>query len=828
MYVDVILPLPLPGSFTYAVPPEFADKVGIGCRVVVQFGNRKIYTALVRKIHSDADSSLAFKDILSVLDNEALVKEWQFRFWDWMASYYMCTTGEVMNAALPSAFKLASETRVAINPDYRIDSVTLNEKEFSLVETLYNSKKSIEISRISRIIGQQKIIPVVKTLIEKGIVLLEEEVREKYRPKKEYFIKLEDAYSNNEAALKELFDHLEKRAKKQLEILMHYIQISRHGFDELHEVKKVELLKKSACSAAVLDSLIKKGVFKGYEKTAVRETKLNPESSPGSISLSDQQNRAIKEIRDAWTEKDVVLLHGVTSSGKTEIYIKLINDILEQGRQVLFLLPEIALTTQIINRLRKYFGDKVGVYHSRFNDAERAEVWKRASVSSKRPGGSASYDIILGARSAVFLPFADLGLVIVDEEHDSSFKQVDPAPRYNGRDAALFLAHLHGVKALLGSATPAIETYYNSQQGKYALVELPERFGEMELPLIQIVNIREELRRGRMKTHFSATLLDQLAGVLQNREQAILFQNRRGFSLRLECEACHWMPMCKNCDVTLVYHKKSNQLRCHYCGYESPVPSVCPVCQSTGVKMKGFGTEKVEEELGIFLPEAKIARMDLDTTRSRHAYQTIITGFEEQKIDILVGTQMVTKGLDFDHVSTVCILNADNMLNFPDFRSEERSFQLMAQVSGRSGRKKKRGTVIIQTYNPAHPIIQSVMKNDYTGMFKHQLTERRKFKYPPFYRLILLRIKHRNPQLVDQAASDLAKKLSRIFGNRILGPEYPPVSRIMNQYLKHIIIKVEIESSVILAKSKLLEIIGAFYQKPEFHPVRVLIDVDPQ
>ncbi len=828
LFADVILPLPLAGSFTYALPPEFAGKAGPGSRVIVQFGNRKIYTALVRKIHSDVDKSMTFKEVLSVLDDEPLVREWQFRFWDWMASYYMCTAGEVMNAALPSAFKLASETRVAINPDYIIDSVTLNEKEFTLVETLFNSKKSIEISKISRIIDQQKIIPVVKTLIEKGVVVLEEEVREKYRPKKETYIALGESYTADEESLRQLFDRLERKAKKQLEILMTFMSLSRRGIESALDVKKQELLRKSGCSAAVLDGMLRKGIFEVYEKAAARDSVNTPESDPGSITLSDQQTLAIDGIRGAWEAKDVVLLHGVTSSGKTEIYIKLIAETLARGKQVLYLLPEIALTTQIINRLRKYFGNRVGVYHSRFNDGERAEVWKQASLGPGSSGSDGFCDIILGARSAVFLPFSDLGLVIVDEEHDSSFKQMDPAPRYNGRDAGLFLAHLHGAKALLGSATPAVESYYNAQLGKYALVELAERFGEMELPLIQLVNIKDELRRGRMKTHFSTVLLDHLAEVLKNGEQAILFQNRRGFSLRLECESCNWMPSCKTCDVTLVYHKKSNQLRCHYCGYIATVPSLCPVCHSPGLKMKGFGTEKVEEELGLLLPGARIARMDLDTTRSKHSHQNIITGFEEQKIDILVGTQMVTKGLDFDHVSTVCVLNADNMLSFPDFRSEERSFQLMAQVSGRSGRKKKRGKVIIQTYNPAHPVIQSVVKHDYAGMYSYQLGERRKFKYPPFYRLILLKVKHRDPELVNRAASVLAKKLVKAFGTRILGPEYPPVARIMNQYLKHILIKVEVESSVVSAKSKLLEILVDFYQNRDYHPVKVQIDVDPQ
>jgi len=828
LYADVILPLPLPGTFTYAVPAEFAGRLATGYRVVVQFGNRKIYTALVRRLHSEADASRQFKHILTVLDEQPLVKDWQFGFWERMASYYMCTVGEVMNAALPSAFKLASETRVAINPAYVIDSVPLNEKEFSLVESLYNGKKSIEISGISRIIDQQKVIPIVKTLIEKGVVVLEEEVKEKYRPKTESCIRLAAGLLEDEAALRELFDRLERRAKKQLEILMTYIQLSKHGFEPLREVRKSELLKKSGCTAAVLDGMVKKDVFEVYERAVEREKGDEPGLSPGSIMLSDQQNRAIEEIRESWKARDVVLLHGVTSSGKTEIYIRLISEMLGQGRQVLYLLPEIALTTQIISRLRKYFGDRVGVYHSRFNDSERADVWKQTAAEKDEQGAASYCDIILGARSAVFLPFRDLGLVIVDEEHDSSFKQMDPAPRYNGRDSALFLAHIHGARVLMGSATPAVESYYNAKQGKYALVELAERYGDMELPLIQVVNIRDELRRGRMKTHFSTVLLDELEGVLKNHEQAILFQNRRGFSLRLECEACNWMPSCKNCDVTLVYHKKSNQLRCHYCGYVAYIPSVCPVCHTPGLKMKGFGTEKVEEELALILPSARIARMDLDTTRSKHAYQNIISGFEEQKIDVLVGTQMVTKGLDFDHVSTVCILNADNMLSYPDFRSEERSFQLMAQVSGRSGRKKKRGKVIIQTYNPVHPVIKSVVKHDYIGMYTYQLGERRKFKYPPFYRLIQLKVRHRDPELVNRAAADLAKKLTKVFGNRVLGPEYPPVARIMNQYLKHILIKVEIESSVQTAKSRLIEVLENFYKKQEFHPVRVLIDVDPQ
>jgi primosomal protein N' (replication factor Y) len=479
--------------------------------------------------------------------------------------------------------------------------------------------------------------------------------------------------------------------------------------------------------------------------------------------------------------------------------------------------------------LRKYFGDRVGVYHSRFNVHERVEIWN--SVLDKNTGGQMSgrkYDIVLGARSSLFLPFSNLGLVVVDEEHDPSFKQMDPAPRYNGRDAAIYLAHLHGAKTLLGSATPSVESYFNAVQNKYGLVELFERYGNMEMPQIQIVNVKESLRQGLMKSHFSSALLGQIETALGNGEQAILFQNRRGFSLRLECDLCHWMPSCKNCDVTLVYHKKINQLRCHYCGYVSRIPDKCPECNGVNIKMKGFGTEKVEEELGLIFPKARIARMDLDTTRTKHSLQQIIGDFEARKIDILVGTQMVTKGLDFDNVSLVCILNADNMLSYPDFRAFERSFQLMAQVSGRSGRKYKQGRVIIQTYNPSHPVIVDVVKNDYLAMFKQQLFERQKYKYPPYTRLVQLKLKHKDPDLLNKAADELAKSLRTAFGKRILGPEFPMVSRIMNYFIKHIMFKIERGVSSAAMKAKLVEEIEKFQLEPAFRPVKVIMDVDPQ
>lgn len=824
LFADVLLPLPVRGAFTYQVPQEFNDLIGNGIRVVVQFGSRKIYTGLVCRIHENPPEKYVPKYILSVLDDHPVIVPGQIEFWEWMASYYLCTTGEVMNAALPSAFKLASETKIIRNPSFAEDFSNMNDKELLLFEALHN-RKTVEISDVAKIIGQQKIIPVIRTMIEKGIVMLEEELNDRYKPKKETFVRLTSPYLEEEEKLKELFDILERKAKKQLEVLMTWVHLSNYGSDKRKEVARVELLKRSGGSPAMIDGLIRKKVFEIFEKVVSRIETSGDTISSDTIELTTLQQTVLENIRESFKSKEVVLLHGVTSSGKTEIYIKLIQETIDRGKQALYLLPEIALTTQIISRLRKYFGNRVGVYHSRFNENERVEIWNKAMVAPPDPN---RYDIILAARSGVFLPFSRLGLVIVDEEHDSSFKQADPAPRYQGRDVALYLAHMHGARAVIGSATPSIESYFNARQGKYAMVEIMERYGEMELPKIQVVNVKQETRKGTMWSHFSSVLLAQLEFALTNKEQSILFQNRRGFSLRLECEICNWMPTCKNCDVTLVYHKKINQLRCHYCGFVARVPEKCPECQSIQIKMRGFGTEKIEEELGILFPKARITRMDLDTTRSRHSYQQIITDFEEQKIDILVGTQMVTKGLDFDHVSTVCILNADNMLNFPDFRAAERGYQLMAQVSGRSGRKNKQGTVIIQTFNPAHPIITDVVNHDYPAMYKQQLYDRQKFNYPPFSRLVLLKLKHKDPKILNHASDTLAVNLRKAFGKRILGPEFPVVSKIMNYYIKHILIKIERDASLSGMKDKIMEEIENFRKQKLYAQLRIITDVDPQ
>lgn len=818
LFADVILPLPISGTFTYRVPYELNEGVCKGGRVVVQFGARKIYTALVREIHQTPPAMHLPKYILSVLDETPIVTEIQFDFWDWIAGYYMCHVGEVMNAALPSVMKLASESRVVLNPSFSGEYSGMNEKELLLLEAI-GHRKMVSISDVVKILEQQKVIPVIKSMIEKGIVLLEEELKDKYRPRREKFIVLMEPYISGEEELRNLFDSLERKAPKQLDLLMTFVHLTKYTPGGPASVQRSLLMEKIEGGDSALHALVKKGVFAIAEREAKQTPSGGGSVSSDSIKLTEDQQAAITSIRTEWEQKEVVLLHGVTSSGKTELYIKLIRQALDAGKQALYLLPEIALTTQIISRLKKYFGERVGVYHSRFNEQEKAEIWNHTIEKQ--------YEVILGARSAIFAPFTNLGLVIVDEEHDASFKQHDPSPRYHGRDAAIILGKMHGARVILGSATPAVESYFNAKQGKYGLVELMSRYREMELPEITVVDIKQERRTGNMKAHFSSLLLDKMETALKNREQVILFQNRRGFSLRLECETCHWMPACRNCDVTLVYHKKINQLRCHYCGYVARIPEKCPDCNGVKIRMKGFGTERVEEDLEILLPEARIARMDLDTTRSKNALQKILTDFEERKIDVLIGTQMVTKGLDFDHVSTVCILNADNMLSYPDFRSGERSYQLMAQVGGRSGRKKRRGEVIIQTWQPSNPIIRHVVSNDYLSMYSEQLNERKQFNYPPFHRLIILHLKHRKPDVLNQAAADLAGELRKQFGARVLGPEYPMVARIMNLYIKQIMIKLERGGEVNSMKERLQGLLDAFAGNKEYAGVRVIVDVDP-
>ncbi|MCD4698686.1 MAG: primosomal protein N', partial [Bacteroidales bacterium] len=808
--------------FTYRVPWDLNESIEKWKRVVVQFGKKKVYTAIVVNIHQNPPQNFQVEYILSIIDAKPVMNKLQFQFWQWISSYYMCEPGEVMNAAIPSALKLASETQIRLNPDFDRNFDILPEKEYLVAEAL-DIQKKLTLTEIENIIEQKKVIPIIKSLIEKGVVSVEEELKERYRPKTESFIRLSPEYKNEEK-LQALFSDLEKRAFRQVEALMAYISLSGFGKEKESPVKRSILTGKVKNASNAIATLINKGIFESFQTRVSRLGEYSATDEIKNIELSPDQQKSLTDINKGLQGKQVVLFHGVTSSGKTEIYIKLIENALQRGKQVLYLLPEIALTTQIINRLRKYFGEKVGVYHSKYNENERLEIWQHVLSNTE---GSSKFKIILGPRSALFLPFSNLGLVIVDEEHDYSYKQFDPAPRYNARDGGVYLAGLHNASVVLGSATPSIESYFNTKTGKYFLVELNKRFGDIQMPEIFVADIKKETRERTMRSHFSGFLIEHINQALENKEQVILFQNRRGYSLRLECDTCNWMPECKNCDVTLIYHKHNNQIKCHYCGYSRRVPERCDSCGSTHLKMKGFGTEKLEDELAILYPDARIKRMDLDTTRSKFAYQHIINDFENRRVDILVGTQMVTKGLDFDNVSVVGIMNADNMISFPDFRSYERSFQLMAQVSGRAGRKNKRGKVIIQSYNPYHAVIRDVIAHDYQSMYSSQILERRNFKYPPFYRLVYLSLKHKDARLLNEGARELAIILRDRFGNRILGPEYPLIAKIKNLYIKRILVKLERDNQLSQNKKLVIETIDKFHGMAIYKNIRVVIDVDP-
>lgn len=816
-FADVLLPLHLPGAYTYRIPFEYNDLIAVGQRVVVQFGAKRLYSAIVRRIHEEVPKHNT-KYILSILDIRPIVTERQFEFWEWCASYYMCYPGDVMAIAMPSALRLSSESYIVVHPDFSGEYGDLNENEMKVLEVL-SRRARLSVDEVSEITGFQKIMPLIKSMIERHIILMDEELQQRYTPKKTIYLSLADKY-REEGELKRLFDILEKSQvnHKQLMVMMKFLQESDFG---TKDIKKQLLSDNKELSSSAIDTLIKKGVL---VKKQVEESRLSEGSSTsevGSIVLSESQEKALNALTS--TDKSVSLLYGVTSSGKTEVYIHLIEQTLREGRQVLFLLPEIALTAQIINRLRKYFGNKVGVYHSRFSTQERAEVWRRTMDTTE-----SGYKVLLGARSAVFLPFHDLGLVIVDEEHDNSYKQNDPAPRYNGRDSAIYLAHLWKARTILGSATPSIESYYNARNGKYGYAEMTERYGGVKLPEVLCVDMKEASRRHEVQMNFSHFLTGYIKEALENNEQVILFQNRRGFSLRIECDACNWIPQCKHCDVSLVYHKASNSMRCHYCGYSIPVPHECPACHSTTLKMRGFGTERIEDDLSILFPNARIARMDLDSTMQKKRYIEILNDFEEHKIDILVGTQMVTKGLDFDNVSVVGILSADNLISYPDFRSYERSFQQMTQVSGRAGRHGKQGKVIIQTYQPYHQAIRDAMNNDYVSMYKSQITERRVFKYPPYYRLIYITVKHVKSEIVDQAALQMATMLRDHFGTRVMGPEYPNVSRVRNLYLKKIMVRFAQGEAISEGKRIMLGIADEIMHDKQYGRLQIVFDVDPQ
>ncbi len=813
LFVEVILPLAIAKNYTYRVPFEMNGAVTIGKRVVVQFGKSKLYTAIIAAISKLAPEKYEAKYIIELLDDRPLVTGGQLHFWHWLAEYYMCNVGEVMNAALPSALKLASETRIMLNKGFEYDKAALHDKEFLIVEAL-DIQPELSVSDIIKLLGQKTVMPILKLLFEKNIIHISEEVSERYKPRTRTFITLNPIYHTQDS-LKELFIILEKRAPKQADAVLAYIKLSRHQ----KTISKSELIEESGAGESSIKSLVEKEVFIIEEKTVSR-LYYEEEEAFDTFELSEQQQEVLGHIKNEFEQKDVVLLHGITSSGKTQIYIRLIEEMIASGRQVLYLLPEIALTTHIIERLRQYFGANIGIYHSRFNDNERVEVWQKVLNNE--------YKVVLGARSSVFLPFADLGLIIVDEEHETSYKQYDPAPRYNARDAAIFLANGYRAKVLLGSATPSFESYYNARMGKYGLAELTERYGGVKLPEIEVVSITAETKGKTMQSHFTSVLMEYITQALVNKEQVILFQNRRGYAPILICKICAYTPKCINCDVSLTFHKSSGKLHCHYCGYKEDAPKICPACGSTHLEYKGFGTEKVEDELAMLLPDARIARMDLDTTRSRNSLQTLLNDLEEKKIDILIGTQMVAKGLDFSGVTVIGVINADSLLKFPDYRANERSYQMLAQVSGRAGRRGKQGKVVIQTYDPNHRVIKQVIENNYNDLYFTEMEERRSFKYPPFYRIINLDVKHKDPAIVNNQADYLAAELRKHFGDRVIGPEFPLVGRIRNYYIKTIMLKFEKDLvSVNKAKTIIRDVITQFQTTKLSKGSIVQPDVDP-
>lgn len=816
-FVDVILPLPLHSYFTYSLPEEMAEGVQIGCRVVVPFGRKKFYTGIVRNVHYLAPTEYEVKAVSAVLDAEPILLPQQFKFWEWLADYYLCTQGDVYKAALPSGLKLESETMMEYNPDFESE-VCLPEKEQKILDLLSVEPEQC-VTKLEKDSGIKNILTVVKSLLDKEAIFIKEELKRTYKPKTETRVRL-TAAASNEHRLHFFFDELQRRAPKQLDLLMKYIELSGCLGGKQKEVTKKELLLRASATPAVFNGLVERGVFDVYQQEIGRLNAVSAHEVLPLNPLNEYQQRAHDELVLSFQDKNVSLLYGVTSSGKTEIYIHLIDEAIRRGKQVLYLLPEIALTTQITERLQRVFGSRLGIYHSKFPDAERVEIWQKQLSES-------GYDIILGVRSSVFLPFRNLGLIIVDEEHENTYKQQDPAPRYHARNAAIVLAAMYGAKTLLGTATPSIETWQNATSGKYGLVELKERYKDIQLPEIIPVDIKELHRKKRMNGPFSPLLLQYVREALKKKEQVILFQNRRGFAPMVECHTCGWVPKCKNCDVSLTFHKGLNQLTCHYCGYTYQLPRVCPACEGADLRNRGFGTEKIEDDIKGIFPEATVARMDLDTTRTRSAYERIISDFEQGKTDILIGTQMVSKGLDFDHVSIVGILNADTMLNYPDFRAYERAFQLMAQVAGRAGRKNKRGRVVLQTKSIDHPIIPQVISNDYEEMVNGQLAERQLFHYPPYYRLIYVYLKNRNETLLDLMAQTMAGKLRAIFGNRVLGSDKPPVARVQTLFIRKIVVKIETNAPMARARELLVQVQKEMVAEDRFKSLIVYYDVDP-
>ena len=810
-FAEIILPLQLSKTFTYSVSEAEYEYIQKGMRVAVPFGKNKIYTGLVLELHQNVPELYEAKEIHQILDNKPIVTEIQLAHWQWMANYYMCAIGDVYRGAMPSALLLESETVISLKPESFVDESLLSDDEFLIYQAL-QQQSSLKVQDIIAILSRKNIFPILRDMMEKDILTLNEEMSDTYKPKLIRYVRLTHGFEN-QSGLEKLLGQL-KNAGKQKEVILGYFQLKASK----KPISVKELSEYTNTSAATIKALVDKDIFEEYH---IGEDRVNfDDSYLEKPELSIAQQTAFDNIVANFESKDVNLLHGVTSSGKTEIYIKLIEEYIKEDKQVLYLLPEIALTAQLVGRLVKYFGNKVSVFHSKYTNNERVEVWNNVLNNSENA------QIVIGARSALFLPFQNLGLIIVDEEHEQMFKQQDPSPRYHARDSAIVLAKMHESKVLLGSATPGLESYYNVQLGKYGLTEISERFGNVMMPDIELVDLKDKYFRKRMSGHFSDTLIENITDALALGEQIILFQNRRGYSPVIECMTCGHVPQCKQCDVSLTYHKHKNQLRCHYCGYSMAKPTHCHACSSVDLTTKGFGTEQIQLELIELFPSAKVGRMDQDTTKGKFGFEKIIDSFKNREIDILVGTQMLAKGLDFDNVSLVGIMNADNMLYHPDFRAFERSYQMMAQVSGRAGRSAKRGKVIIQTYNPNHNTIQQVTRNDYEGMYAEQLYERKIYKYPPYFKLIKLTLKHRDYDKLKESATWLYEVMRQNLDMPVLGPEEPVISRIRNEYIRTIVVKIPPEKKLEGTKKTIRKMLDSFDTVSQYRAVKVMVNVD--
>lgn len=812
------MPLPISGSFTYSVPLVFEDEIEVGSRVLVQFGKKNYYTGIVELVHNNQPSDYEVKEIMMVLDAKPIVRHPQLKLWNWLAEYYLCSVGEVYKAAVPSGLKVESETYILLNSDYEYDENQNLTERMALVIQLLDRNGRMKISEIERETGFKNLGTLVNKMLEMGLVLIDERIVDKYRARKETLVRLNCDRNDNEA-LHGFFD-IVKRARQQEKMLIAYLDLSAWMQSATpKEVLKSDLLERSGASPAVLKGLVDKGVLEIYKKEINRFT-VDVSESAELPQLSNAQLAAYNSILDKWKENKVTLLRGVTGSGKTEIYSHLINDVLNLGQQVLYLVPEISLTTQLTSRLQKIFGKRLLIYHSKFSDNERVDVWKKL-LSTHEPL------IVLGVRSSVFLPFAKLGLVIVDEEHESSYKQYDPAPRYNARDAAIVLASMHGAMTLLGSATPAVETYYKAKNGRFGLVELLERYDNIRMPEVKVVDMHDQRKRKECRGLYSNPLLVASRKALGEGKQVIMFQNRRGYAPMVECKECAWVPKCKNCDVSLVFHRNIRELRCHYCGYSMTLPNLCPVCGQDSVETYGYGTERIADDLNEIFNEYRVARMDLDTTRNKDAYEDIIEDFSSHKTDILVGTQMVTKGLDFERVRVVGVLNADSILNYPDFRSNERAFNMIEQVAGRAGRKNEVGEVYVQTTDPNNQIIEKVKTHDYEGYYDEQIDERQRFAYPPFTKIVNIYLKHKDERMVNSLAVNYVLELRKIFGNRVLGPEKPIVGRVANYYIQSIMLKIEANASMRKVKDLLRTVYERVSVDKNMRSAILYYDVDP-